>query len=361
MYIHKLQADQKAVLDAFVANHPRGGIEQTWEWGVLQTRIPGRPAFHVFGVFEDGLGSGSLKLVGSMLVIRQNAGLGKTWLWCPRGPLLPGKGADEAWEMLREECKKLTAEAGDVFLRVESGYLKEDELVVRGKIAPGAYLPEDTLILDLTLSEEELLKQMSQKGRYHIKTAEKSGVKVECVGGDSAKSKEFDEFYRLLCETAKRDGFFVHKKSFYKAFLEELGERAVFYVAKVGGQVDGGRADELVVGGALMVHFGDTATYYFGASSGEHREVKAANALQWFAIREAKRAGFKRYDFLGIAPEGAVLDGKASTGKGRHVLAGVTQFKMSFGGRRVSYQKAQVFVYRKFWCLVYRLAKWLRK
>lgn len=330
MHLQVLHSGQKALLEEFVAGHPQGSIEQTWAWGELQTQIPGRSAFRVFGLFEGE------QLLGSMLVIQQEMGFGKTWLWCPRGPLLPVGLEEEGWEMLQEACGNWARLQGNVFLRVESGVLREEEMVVKGKEAQECYLPEDTLILDLVLSEEELLKQMSQKGRYHIKTAEKCAVKVERAG-----EKDLGEFYRLLEETAERDGFFVHKESFYKAFFKKLEAKAVFYVARVG---------EKVVGGALMVHFGDTATYYFGASSGAHREVKAANALQWFAIRDAKKAGFAKYDFLGIAPE-SPLD---------HVLSGVTQFKMSFGGRRVTYQKAQVFVYRRFWWWAYRIAKRLR-
>ena len=96
-----------------------------------------------------------------------------------------------------------------------------------------------------------------------------------------------------------------------------------------------------------MVHFGATVTYYFGASSSEVREAKVGHALQWHAICEAKKAGAKFYDFLGISAEGDTTDS----------LAKVTQFKLGFGGNRVVYQKGQVFAYRPFWWWIYKIAK----
>lgn len=330
MHVQPLSSEDALLLDDFVGGHFEGSIEQTWAWGELQTQIPGRPAFRVFGLFEDE------KLVGSMLVIRQAMGFGKTWLWAPRGPLLPDKKADIAWGLLQEACFNWARLHGDVFLRVEPGFLK-GEFDLGGKASPDAYMPSDTLVLDLSLSEADLLAQMAQKGRYNIKQAEKHGVVVTRVGAEA-----LPEFYEVLKETGTRDGFAVHKEAFYEAFLGLPGEKAALYVARVKGEL---------VGGLLATFCGRTATYYFGASAGKHRETMAPYALQWFAICEAKRTGFKVYDFLGVAPEG----------EEGHSLGGVTQFKTRFGGKRVTYEKARVFVYRRGWWILYRLAKALRR
>lgn len=325
MNVRELSSEEAGRLESFVKGHARGSIEQTWKWGELQTEIPGREMFHVFGVFEGK------DLVGSMLVVRQNMGYGKTWLWCPRGPLLPENNgeAKTAWELLKSACEMLGATHGDVFMRVESGALEEDKRIVKGRAADTSYLPENTLVLDLSQTEEDLLTGMSQSCRRNLRKSEKVEV-LEAV------EKDFPHFYRLLKETAARDGFHVHQEGFYRAFLKL--KSSIFYKATLNGKI---------VGGALMIHFGKTATYYFGASANEAREAKVGHAIQWHAIREAKKDGRDFYDFLGIAPEG-------DTG---HPLAGVTQFKLGFGGKRVNYQKTQVFVYRRFWWLLYKIAK----
>lgn len=337
MKVRFIKPDEAEMLEEFVAAHEHGCIEQTWAWAELQMTLNGRDAIFVFGVFE-GEGAEE-KLLASMMVIRQDAWRGKTWLWSPRGPILPRsrKKAEAAWRLLKKECKKFARAEGDVFLRVEPGMPKEVEFKLGGRKAAESYMPENTLMIDLTVSEDRIREQMKQKGRYNIRQAEKAGVYVLQSDG-----VDFDEFYDLLKETAERDGFHLHDKGFYKHFLELLDDRSFFYLAK--------KAHKLL-GGIFVTHFGDTATYYFGASGGAHRKDMAPYALQWFAIQKAKAAGMKHYDFLGVAP---AEDGRTNE---KHRLAGVTQFKTRFGGKRVDYKKARVFVYRPFWWLIYKLAK----
>lgn len=333
MMVRFVKPEELEAHTAFVAQHPRGGIEQSWSWGVLQSSIPGRKAMFVLGVFDKD----EVTFLGSMMMVRQEMGHGKTWLWCPRGPLLPERGAFAAWTLLQEHCKKLAKKGGDVFLRVEPSMLEKDPLVVQGRPAVQSYMPEHSLFLNLESSLESIQAQMTQKGRYNIKKAQKAGIYVR-----KGTPEEMPELYEVLLETAKRDGFHVHEEDFYERFLELLDGGAKLYVA---------RYEQELVGGLLATHFGDRATYYFGASSNAHRNKMAPYALQWFAIQEAKKAGLKRYDFLGVAPEGDEKD----------VLAGVTQFKTRFGGKRVAYQKAQVFVYRPLWHWAYLLAKYARR
>lgn len=277
------------------------------------------------------------ELVGGALVLRQEAFRGKTWLWCPGGPLLPEEDSFAVWAVLRRAIQEKASLVGDLFLRMEPLVPTEKPLLQLGRVSTESYLPRHTLLLDLTLSETALLEQMKQKGRYNIRQAEKRGVCVEAAG-----MKGLDVFYDLLLETAQRDGFHVHEKSFYRAFMEVLGESAQLYLAKVGSKV---------IGGFLGTQFGKTATYYFGASSNENREDFAPYALQWHAIQAAKHAGCTRYDFLGIAPEGSKTD----------ALVGVTQFKTRFGGERMDYQSAQKIVYRPVWNALYALAKCARR
>ncbi len=316
---------------------PKGlPLEQSWSWGELQTSIPGRPEFYMWGIFEGDREKLGL-MIGSMLVIRQEMGFGKTWLWCPRGPVLPSDHAQAtaAWRRLKEACDTVAHRHGDVFLRVEPGGLPEG-FDLGGNVAKEHYLPAHTLVLDLSLSEDALLQQMAQKGRYNIKIAEREGVTVREGGLEDVPA-----FYTVLQETGARDGFGVHAEGFYSEFMKQLGSAAHLYLAEKGG---------VLLGGLLAMHWGDTATYYFGASSQAHRSAMAPYALQWTAIRAAKKAGLRRYDFLGVAPEGDAA----------HALAGVTQFKTRFGGQRVSYPAARTWVYHPLWWSLRGLVKRLR-
>jgi lipid II:glycine glycyltransferase (peptidoglycan interpeptide bridge formation enzyme) len=332
MEIRFIRPEEAEALETFVCKHRHGSIEQTWEWGILQTSIPGRDAMFVFGVFEDE------ELIASMLVLRQHMRWSKHWLWCPRGPLLPGgKKGEEAWKLMAKAVKDLAKKESDVFMRIEPGAPVGSDFPVKGLTVKTSYMPQNTLLIDLKEGLDGIRAQMAQKGRYNIKQAHKLGIYVKEGGID-----DLDDFYDILVDTAKRDGFHLHEKDFYKHFFELLGDKARLFLA---------HSDHDLLGGILVTYFGKTATYYFGASSNKQRQKMAPYAMQWHAIQMAKEHGMKTYDFLGVAPEG----------ENGHVLAGVTQFKTRFGGERIAYCLPQAFVYRRGWYALSRLARYVAR
>ena len=64
-------------------------------------------------------------------------------------------------------------------------------------------------------------------------------------------------------------------------------------------------------------------------------------------MSEAKAAGFKHYDFWGVAP----------SDDPEHPWAGITRFKTGFGGRRESYLGAWELPGNAVWYNLYRFAK----
>ena len=127
--------------------------------------------------------------------------------------------------------------------------------------------------------------------------------------------------------------------------LTALKDDACMYLAEYQGE---GMDEKKVIAGIIVTYYGDTAIYYFGASGNEYRNLMAPYLLQFHAIKKAKEKGLNWYDFLGIAPEDA--------GKG-HSLAGVSGFKLKFGGKTVQYMKAKELVYKSFWYWVMRIRK----
>ena len=228
---------------------------------------------------------------------------GLFWLECARGKL---SGHDI------KKAKK----TGAIFLRIEPplGY----NFPRRGRKAHAHYQPEETLVLDLSLSEEDILKQMKPKGRYNIKLAREKGVEVR-------QSTDVKIFCDLLNETTVRDKFHSHPCSYYEKFLGSLP--AKLFVAYF---------EEKPIAALIATFYKNTATYYFGASSDEHRNIMAPYLLQWEVIRHARAKGCQYYDFLGIAPS----DSR------NHPWQGVTQFKKKFGGTIVKYPCAREYVFR---------------
>jgi peptidoglycan pentaglycine glycine transferase (the first glycine) len=93
--------------------------------------------------------------------------------------------------------------------------------------------------------------------------------------------------------------------------------------------------DNRLLAGVLVHHFGREATYLYGASSNESRNLMPNHLLQWEAMQWGKSRGASRYDMFGIA----------DTDDENEALAGVTRFKAGFGGEAVRYAGAFERVY----------------
>lgn len=189
--------------------------------------------------------------------------------------------------------------------------------------------PETTLKIDLTLSEEDLLKQMKPKGRYNIKVANKHNILYRWFDGQSKDiTQAIEQFYQLLAATATRDHFGIHSREYYQLFLAKLFPHSRLYLAY---------NEQVVVAGLIATFYQNESIYYYGASSNQDRETMATYGLQWQVIKDAKTYGATTYDFLGIAPEHASEN---------HPWYGVTTFKKKFGGYIVQYPGTYHYVCR---------------
>ena len=186
--------------------------------------------------------------------------------------------------------------------------------------------PDETLVVDLRLSEAELLAGMHHKTRYNIKLAEKKGVSVRL-----AKESDWPVVLTLLQDTARRDHFRLHPSQYYQILFAK--PQVKIYVAAVGGKI-------LAVG--VFTVFGDTSTYLHGASANHDRALMAPYLLHWRVMRAAKTQGLNYYDFFGISQQR---------------WPGVTRFKLGFGGQRQAVCGTFDLVNRKGY---YRLYKFLR-
>jgi peptidoglycan pentaglycine glycine transferase (the first glycine) len=292
-------------------------------WGEFQEKLPSRGKYWAAQV--DG---------GRATVVRHKLPLGLCWLGIERGPILERA---EVWENLWKEILKIAQTEKAVFVRIEPAEGDNlDYLSAKWRPAHAHYQPEWTLRVNLEGSEEEILAQMKPKGRYNIRVAKKKGVTVR----EGTSTKDVADFYGILQKTGSRDGFHIHGGDFYQRFVEEAtqGDWGKLYLAEHEGKV---------IGGIIATFYGDTGTYYYGASDHEFRAVMAPYLLQWTALNEAKSRNCKWYDFLGIAPPD----------EPKHVWAGITQFKTKFGGEKLSYGKAREFVLRPIWFNLMRLKK----
>lgn len=223
-----------------------------------------------------------------------------------------------------------------------------------------------TLLIDLAQSEEELLAAMHEKTRYNIRLALRRGVEIR----DSRLEirDDFEKFWKLLEETAKRDKFRTHERGYYEKILEILGDsrleiRDSEQISNIQSPISNrmhmrlhiAYSDSTPLAAAMVGYFGDTATYLHGASSYAHRALMGPYALHWQIMQEVKKEGYKFYDFWGIhSPSPSMGEGG---GEGVRDWSGMTRFKMGFGGKVVNYPGTFDLPLSQFWYMVYRLGR----
>ena len=323
--------------DKFVLDNERGSTHQLSVWSPFQELINGRGPVKGWGVRNE-----KGEIMATVFAVAMNTGFkGKKWWYSARGPVF----TDEKYAMALmnhagEELKKI----GGLFWRFDPYVESNSEIANLGKKATQDYQPTDTLMLDLSKSDEVLLAVMKRKGRYNINLAKKKGVTCTQITGSEINDEYLEEFWRLTNETTDRDSFSGHEKIYYSNFLKKLAPYADLFFAVA--------EDGTNIATAISTFAGKRAIYYFGASTSdkEYRNLMAPYLLQWEMIQEAKKRGCETYDFLGIAPED----------QPKHAYAGISEFKWKFGGERHTYASGREIVFDKKWYALYRIAKKLR-
>lgn len=264
---------------------------------------------------------------GYGLAIVRDAKRGK-YLEIPCGPLIDWEDEQAANEMLT-----VIREAGRcercVFVRIRPQIKATSEnlaLLARLglKKSPMHLAAEHTVMIDLLADEPTMLARMRRQTRYEVRRAEK----LRIVVSKGQSRTDFEEFYRVQQETAKRQGFVPPSLKVLLAEREAFLENIWIYKATL--------EDEPVAYG-LIIGCGKEADYYEAASTELNRKIPGAYALLWQAMRDLKGAGYERFNLWGIAP----------AGQPNHRYAGVTTFKTGFGGEVVEYVPAHDLVLSK--------------
>jgi peptidoglycan pentaglycine glycine transferase (the first glycine) len=318
--------DNKQIWEDFVAQQKFTSPFQSWNWGEFEKSLGNK--FERFGIYDDE------KLVGLIPVKHVQAKRGK-YLHVRHGPILQktdNKPFDSAqdkqiWKGFNRFVTVKAKEEGYWFVRMspliktDSTDAKEFKQMVTGlKESPMHDVDaEITWVLDLSQSEEEILKNMRKNTRYYVRRAEKDGVEVI----RSSDLKYLEDFWRIYQDTVQRQQWTAYSKEYVQKEFETFAkdDQIEMYLAKYKGEF---------IAAALILYYGNQAVYHHSGSLTKFAKIPASYAIQWEAIQEAKRRGLKWYNFWGISPV-EEIDGKLMPVEG-HPWAGLSLFKLGFGG-----------------------------
>ncbi len=304
-----------------------GEMLQTGFWG----RFKGKFGWKAFGFKFSS--SGDLSEVIKLLVLFRKIAGNLSFCYVPFGPLYEPSSEDRADFLYKigkaigygvsEKLKeKKSFYAKPLFVRFDLPWRKNETRDMNKREirkSPVDIQPPSTVILSLKETEETLLKRMKSKTRYNIRLAFKRGVEVS-----EGSIDDIPLWYDMYRETAIRDRIAIHSLEYY-TYLFELARdyRETYGVNGPILKLLLAHVDGEVVAGNIVAFWGDTARYLYGASSNRKRNLMPTYALQWEAIRLAKRLGYRYYDFFGIPP-------KADPD---HPMYGLYRFKTGFGGK----------------------------
>lgn len=217
------------------------------------------------------------------------------------------KGPMPEEEMI-EELLKFAHEHNLIFIKLEPNYVikkggiacadekKVVDLLKRNGATPGKTLfTPTTFWIDLTKSEDELLKSFSSKTRYNIRVAERKGVKVV---EDNSK-KAFDRYIELTRKTVERQGFYAHTEKYHRLMWKYLNEDRRTNNEEPIARLLTAKYKGVIITTWIIFVWKDFLYYPYGASSDKYKNVMANNLIMWEAIRYGKRLGLKTFDLWG--------------------------------------------------------------
>lgn len=311
-----------------LARHPL----QSWSWGEFRKKTG-------IGLTRIGFGDKKVEEV-FQITWHKIPHTGLCIGYCPKS-VVPNKEEVVAIE-------KIAKKRGAIFVKFEPnekvGPVAEKNIAqlekyfnwVKGKSLFTKY----TFQLDISKSEEELLKNMHQKTRYNLRLAEKRGVEII----EDNSTQGFEDYWRLMEETTKRQGFFAHGKEYHRKMWQTTTEAGMGHLFKAVYQ-----GETLTTWMVFILN--DTIYYPYGASSNEHREVMASNLMMWEVIRYGKKQGCKLFDMWGsLGPEPDIHD----------PWYGFHKFKQGYGAELVEFLGSFDLVVRPMLYQAYGLTDKLR-
>lgn len=302
----------KEVWEDFLLSCDEKTFLDSWNWGVFQNKQEDK-------IWRFGIYNGQ-KLIAIALIVKIRAKRG-TFLFVPHAPI----GDHDSLNSLIDKLKELGKKEKVSFIRIAPIWKRNEENIkifkdLGFRDAPIHIHPELTWELNITSSENEILAGMRKTTRYLIRKAQKD-KDIEIV--KSVNLNDLGIFHKLLEKTADRHNFTPFSLNYlieqFSCFNPD-GQMVIWL-----GKYKGG-----VISSAITVYWQNMGFYHHGASIGHNSNQMPVTYLQqWEMIKEAKNRNCKVYNFWGISKQP------------NHPWAGLSLFKMGFGGYEKEYIKTQ--------------------
>ncbi len=269
-------------------------------------------------------------LVGGAIVGRWEYGDSQAFYYIQEGPLLPDE-PELAAAVMNAVMTRLAQLRGDdtalvSHLRIEPRRSNWPDSAAAGFQAPWFddrfREPRQTSCVNLRTSEQDRLQAMKPKGRYNVGLARRAGVTVV----EDNSERGLDDFLAIRDDTARRQDLNRRSRDYFEKIRGEFGPQAHFFFAEL---------DKRRLACALVIRFGNHATYFYGGSLNERRDAMAPYLLHHQIMNSMARADCVSYDLWGTSP----------ADQPGHAWAGISTFKRKFGGTELIHVPTQDYIY----------------
>lgn len=190
------------------------------------------------------------------------------------------------------DLKQIAKEHNLIFIKLEPNVRKTEKLVnlmkESGAVEGKTLFTPTSFWLDLTKSEEELLKSFHGKTRYNIKYAQRQGVVVREDNSDQA----FDRYIELMRETVERQKFYAHSEHYHRLMWKHLKKAGIAHLLIA-------KHNKKIMTAWILFKSKDALYYPYGASTFDNKNLQANSAMMWAAIQFGKKYKLKYFDLWG--------------------------------------------------------------
>ena len=258
-------------------------IEQTDVWARFQADIPGRTPWGVYLIQRDG------ETVAFIAFIDMETH-GYHYLRSMHGPAWIVK-PDEALE--REAIDAIAAEVHRADRHV--AFIRIDTWFTDGTVPVLSTVPYDqTVVIDVTGGDDAILSRMKRRGRRDVRKSLR-----ECPADIADETKQaiadFAEYYDVMVETGKRDGFTPAPITDYSDMIEALGaDHCRVFAARIEGRV---------VAWSIVTVNGTHAVRYYAGMRNDVMRLHVTDKLLYTECCLLGSRGSTGYDRVGIGSE----------------------------------------------------------
>lgn len=268
--------------DEYVLEHG-GHPLQLWGWGQVKS-AHGWSAERLLAIDTEQ----DDKVVGAAQVLIRKLPLPfRSFGYIPRGPVVKAEFQNDFLEAIAKLVKRdykavaLSVEPNSFVFDAPAGWTRSTNKI----------LSPDTILLDTTKSESDLLADMAKKTRQYIRKSAAEGISIKQV----RTREELEKCLDIYHQTAGRAKFNLHADQYYYDVFNLMNDYSPVFAAYLDGQP---------IAFLWMAISENTAYELYGGMNDDGQRLRANYALKWHVIRKVREWGLSEYDFGGLVVGG---------------------------------------------------------